>query len=68
MKSEGGEEVAVNPLASLCLTDSIVLLHFPAAEDSPLRRRCAEERGGDEKREPGPHADLNARAVNKAGK
>lgn len=45
MKSEGGEEVAVNPLASLCLTDSIVLLGFPAAEDSPLRCRCAEERG-----------------------
>lgn len=45
MKSEGGEEVAVNPLASLCLTDSIVLLGFPAAEDSPLRCRCVEERG-----------------------
>lgn len=65
MKSEGGEDVAVNPLASLCLTDSIVLLGFPAAEDSPLRCRCAEER---EKSEPGPHTDLNARAVNKERK
>lgn len=28
MKSEGGEEAAVNPLALLCLTDSIVLFCF----------------------------------------
>lgn len=37
MKREGGEEVAVNPLALLCLTDSIVLFCFLAAEDSPPR-------------------------------
>lgn len=37
MKREGGEEVVVNPLALLCLTDSIVLCCFQAAEDSPPR-------------------------------
>lgn len=38
MKSEGGEEAAVNPLAVLCLTDSIVLFRFLAAEEPPARR------------------------------
>lgn len=33
------EAEAVNPLAALCLTDSIVLVGFVAAEDSPPCRR-----------------------------
>lgn len=61
MKSEGGGEAAVNPLAVLCLTDSIVLFRFLAAEDSPPRYRRTERSGGDEKREPAPHTHISKR-------
>lgn len=61
MKSEGGEEAAVNPLALLCLTDSIVLFCFLAAEDSPPRCCGIEKSGGDEKHEPGPHTHRSKR-------
>lgn len=48
--------MAVNPLALLCLTDSIVLFCFLAAEDSPPRG-CRTEKSGEnhENHEPAPH-------------
>lgn len=51
----------MNPLAVLCLTDSIVLFRFLAAEDSPPRYRRTERSGGDEKREPAPHTHISKR-------
>lgn len=69
MKSEGGEEAAVNPLAALCLADSIVLFGFPAAEEPPARRRRRTERGeGDEKPEPWRHAHRSAATEGDAGR
>lgn len=60
MKSKGGIEAVVNPLALLCLTDSFVFIPFPGSRGlNQVLPQNREEQRGDEKPESGAHTDPN---------